>query len=105
MLFALGRPPSQEGPHGKRRPFAGAEVFVSGGRKAAGRRVLQWVKEAESRGAGEILLTSMDADGTRAGFDCDLTARVSRGYYLPSFVPYVERHAVFAGPYAWRFSF
>ena len=50
-------------------PVTNAEVFVSGGRKAAGRKVLDWAKEAESRGAGEILLTSMDADGTRAGCD------------------------------------
>jgi cyclase len=51
-----------------------AEVFVSGGRKPTGRQVIEWAREAESRGAGEILLTSMDADGTRAGFDCELTA-------------------------------
>lgn len=60
-----------------------AEVFVSGGRKPTGRRVLDWAREAESRGAGEILLTSMDADGTRAGFDCELTARVSEAVQIP----------------------
>ena len=54
-----------------------AEVFVSGGRKATGRRVLDWAREAEERGAGEILLTSMDTDGMRSGFDCELTAMVS----------------------------
>ncbi|MGC1294801.1 MAG: imidazole glycerol phosphate synthase subunit HisF [Alloacidobacterium sp.] len=64
-------------------PVANAEVFVSGGRKPAGRKVLEWAKEAESRGAGEILLTSMDADGTRAGFDCALTARVSESVRIP----------------------
>src|SRR5215467_5381718 len=48
-------------------PIANAEVFVSGGRKPTGLRALDWAKEAESRGAGEILLTSMDADGTRKG--------------------------------------
>ena len=48
---------------------ANAEVYVSGGRKPTGRKVLEWALEAEARGAGEILLTSMDADGTRAGFD------------------------------------
>lgn len=60
-----------------------AEVFISGGRKSTGRKVLDWAKEAESRGAGEILLTSMDADGTRAGFDCELTARVSEAVQIP----------------------
>jgi imidazole glycerol-phosphate synthase subunit HisF len=64
-------------------PVADAEVFVSGGRKPTGHRVLEWAKEAESRGAGEILLTSMDADGTQAGFDCELTARVSDAVSIP----------------------
>ncbi len=60
-----------------------AKVFVSGGRLSTGRRLLDWVREAESRGAGEILLTSMDADGTRAGFDCELTAYVSEAVKIP----------------------
>lgn len=60
-----------------------AEVFVSGGRKPAGRRVLDWAREAEDRGAGEILLTSMDRDGTRAGFDCELTAAVAQTVSIP----------------------
>ena len=64
-------------------PVADAEVFISGGRKPAGRKAVEWAKEAESRGAGEILLTSMDADGTRAGFDCELTARVSDAVQIP----------------------
>jgi cyclase len=64
-------------------PVEDAEVFVSGGRKPAGRKVLDWAREAEDRGAGEILLTSMDADGTRAGFDCELTARVSESVQIP----------------------
>jgi len=59
------------------------EVFVAGGRKPAGRDVDEWAKEAESRGAGEILLTSMDRDGTRAGFDCELTAAVSSAVSIP----------------------
>ncbi|HTZ89500.1 MAG TPA: imidazole glycerol phosphate synthase subunit HisF [Alloacidobacterium sp.] len=62
---------------------AEAEVFVSGGRKPTGRKVVEWAREAESRGAGEILLTSMDADGTRAGFDCELTASVSNALRIP----------------------
>jgi imidazole glycerol-phosphate synthase subunit HisF len=60
-----------------------AEVFVAGGRKPTGRRVVEWAREAEARGAGEILLTSMDADGTRSGFDCDLTAAVSDAVQIP----------------------
>jgi cyclase len=60
-----------------------AEVYVNGGRKPTGRKVLDWAREAEDRGAGEILLTSMDADGTRNGFDCELTALVSRALRIP----------------------
>jgi imidazole glycerol-phosphate synthase subunit HisF len=64
-------------------PVRDAQVFVQGGRKPTGRRVVEWAREAESRGAGEILLTSMDADGTRAGFDCELTAAVSMAVNIP----------------------
>ena len=64
-------------------PVREAEVFVQGGRKPTGRRVVEWAREAEQRGAGEILLTSMDADGTRAGFDCELTAAVSESVGIP----------------------
>jgi cyclase len=60
-----------------------AEVYSSGGRIATGRRLIDWAREAEQRGAGEILLTSMDADGTRAGFDCELTALVSEAVQIP----------------------
>jgi cyclase len=60
-----------------------AEVYVSGGRKPTGLRVVDWAREAESRGAGEILLTSMDTDGMRAGFDCELTAAVSEAVQIP----------------------
>jgi imidazole glycerol-phosphate synthase subunit HisF len=69
-----------------RRGTAGvedAEVYVNGGRKPTGLRVLDWVREAEERGAGEILLTSMDADGMRSGFDCELTAMVSAAVQIP----------------------
>ncbi len=66
-----------------RRNRSGAEVFVEGGRKPTGRGVIEWAREAEQRGAGEILLTSMDADGTRAGFDCELTAQVSEAVQIP----------------------
>ena len=60
-----------------------AEVYINGGRTHAGRKALDWAREAEQRGAGEILLTSMDADGTRAGFDCELTAAVSAAVEIP----------------------
>jgi cyclase len=64
-------------------PVRDAQVFVQGGRKLTGRRAVEWAREAESRGAGEILLTSMNADGTRAGFDCELTAAVSESVNIP----------------------
>src|ERR1017187_899475 len=53
------------------------EAFTHGGRASAGRDAIAWAQEAESRGAGEILLTSMDRDGTGAGFDCELTRAVA----------------------------
>ena len=61
----------------------GFEVFVHGGRKPTGRNAVEWAKEAEQRGGGEILLTSMDRDGTRSGFDCALTAAISRAVTVP----------------------
>jgi imidazole glycerol-phosphate synthase subunit HisF len=59
------------------------EAYVSGGRKPTGRDAVAWAREAEERGAGEILLTSMDRDGTGAGFDCDLTRAVSEAVRIP----------------------
>ncbi len=59
------------------------EAYVSGGRNPTGRDVVTWAREAEERGAGEILLTSMDRDGTGAGFDCDLTRVCSEGLNIP----------------------
>jgi cyclase len=64
-------------------PVGDAEVYVAGGRKPTGLKVVEWAIEAEQRGAGEILLTSMDSDGTRAGFDNELTALVSRAVQIP----------------------
>ena len=60
-----------------------AEVFVAGGRRPAHKKVLQWAREAQERGAGEILLTSMDRDGTQAGFDCELTAAAASAISIP----------------------
>ena len=59
------------------------EVFARSGKVAAHRDAVEWAVEAESRGAGEILLTSIDRDGTRAGFDCPLTAAVSSAVAIP----------------------
>lgn len=64
-------------------PVGNAEVYVSGGRKNTGLNVVDWAIEAEQRGAGEILLTSMDSDGRRTGFDDELTARVSQAVQIP----------------------
>ncbi len=61
----------------------GWSVYVHGGRINTGRDVIEWAHEAESCGAGEILLTSMDRDGTKDGFDLDLTARVSDEIGIP----------------------
>lgn len=60
-----------------------AEVYVKGGRVKSGRKVLEWAREAEAHGAGEILLTSMDRDGTGIGFDCELTAAVAGVVSIP----------------------
>src|SRR5215469_9042657 len=59
------------------------EAWISGGRVPTGRDAVQWAKEAEERGAGEILLTSMDRDGTGQGFDCTLTNAVARAVNIP----------------------
>ena len=58
-------------------PSAGWEVYTRGGRDATGIDALEWAARVEKLGAGEILLTSMDADGTKAGFDLELTRAVS----------------------------
>ncbi|WP_088188151.1 imidazole glycerol phosphate synthase subunit HisF [Desulfosporosinus sp. FKA] len=59
------------------------EVYIHGGRTPTGKDVLEWAEEAEKLGAGEILLTSMDRDGTKAGYELDLTRAVSRAVSLP----------------------
>jgi len=61
----------------------GWEVFINGGRTATGIDALAWAKKAASLGAGEILLTSMDCDGTKDGFDLTLTKAVSRAVNIP----------------------
>ncbi len=59
------------------------EVYIGGGRVPTGLDVLAWAREVESRGAGEILLTSMDADGTQAGYDVELTRAVADAVSIP----------------------
>lgn len=59
------------------------EVYIHGGRTPTGKDALNWAREAESLGAGEILLTSMDRDGTKAGYDLELTRAVSEAVSLP----------------------
>ena len=59
------------------------EVYVNGGRTPTGLDVLEWVKRAVSLGAGEILLTSMDCDGTKNGYDIPLTRAVSEAVHVP----------------------
>ncbi|MBW8869350.1 MAG: imidazole glycerol phosphate synthase subunit HisF, partial [Acidobacteriales bacterium] len=61
----------------------GFEAWVSGGRVLAVKDAVQWARDAESRGAGEILLTSMDRDGTGDGFDCELTRVISQAVRIP----------------------
>ena len=59
------------------------EVFVSGGRKNTEMDVVEWAREVERRGAGEIMLTSMDCDGTKDGFDIDLTRAITDKLNIP----------------------
>lgn len=67
----------------KRREGGGWEVFTHGGRTPTGRDAIEWASEVHDRGAGEILLTSMDADGTKAGYDIELTAAISEAVAIP----------------------
>ena len=67
----------------RRKPNDGWTVFAEGGRRDTGRDAVEWAVEATTRGAGEILLTSMDADGTTDGYDLDLTAAVAGATSVP----------------------
>ena len=67
----------------RRRDRAGWEVFSHGGRRATGRDAVEWAALGERLGAGEILLTSMDFDGTRSGYDIELTRAVGDAVRLP----------------------
>jgi cyclase len=65
------------------KDHAGWEAYVAGGRTPTGRDAVQWAREAVERGAGEILLTSMDRDGTHDGYDLPLTTAVSEAVEVP----------------------
>ncbi len=67
----------------KRRDGGGFDVYLNGGRVNTGRDAVEWAVEAEKRGAGEILLTSMDCDGTKAGYDIELTRTISDAVSIP----------------------
>jgi len=67
----------------KREPDGGYQVYINGGRIPTGLEAISWAREAESRGAGEILLTSMDRDGTKAGYDIAVTRAISDAVSIP----------------------
>ena len=67
----------------KRRPEGGWTLYLNGGRVDTGRDALEWAKEVEALGAGEILLTSMDRDGVKTGYDLELTRAVSEAVGIP----------------------
>ena len=66
-----------------RREDGGYGVYVDGGRRPVGRDAIAWAREGVERGAGEILLTSMDRDGTGAGYDTELVAAVAQAVSVP----------------------
>ena len=67
----------------RRRDGGGWDVFIYGGRENTGRDALEWAEEVAARGAGEILLTSMDRDGTKIGYDCELLKAVTGRVSIP----------------------
>ena len=77
---AASTAPAAAGPAGRARRW---DAYVAGGRTSSGRDVLRWAREGVERGAGEILLTSMDRDGTNEGYDLPLTSAVSSAVGVP----------------------
>lgn len=67
----------------RKRSDGGWDVFTHGGRQATGIDAIRWAQEATQRGAGEILLTSMDGDGMRTGYDLELTRAISQSVDIP----------------------
>ncbi|MBN1900355.1 imidazole glycerol phosphate synthase subunit HisF, partial [Candidatus Sumerlaeota bacterium] len=74
---------AKRSPSGKGKEKPGWEVFTHGGRTPSGLDAVEWAKRVESLGAGEILLTSMDCDGARDGYDLELTRRISETIGIP----------------------
>jgi cyclase len=73
----------EQSPSGVPLPAPSWEVYTHGGRTPTGKDAVQWAREAEAHGAGEILLTSMDRDGTRDGYDIELTRAVAEAVSIP----------------------
>lgn len=67
----------------KRRPGGGWTLYLNGGRVDTGKDALEWARQVQDLGAGEILLTSMDCDGVKGGYDLDLTLAVSEAVSIP----------------------
>ena len=67
----------------KRRPDGGWNIYKHGGRLDTGLDAIEWARKAEALGAGEILLTSMDCDGTKAGYDIELTRAIADAVNIP----------------------
>jgi imidazole glycerol-phosphate synthase subunit HisF len=67
----------------RKNAMGGWNVFTRGGRDDEGLDAIEWARQGEALGAGEILLTSMDTDGVQGGFDCELTRTVSRATHIP----------------------
>lgn len=67
----------------KRKPGGGWEVYLQGGRTPTGIDAIRWAEEAWRRGAGELLVTSMDADGTKAGYDLELHQALAAAVEIP----------------------
>ncbi|OLC81422.1 MAG: imidazole glycerol phosphate synthase subunit HisF [Nitrospirae bacterium 13_1_40CM_3_62_11] len=80
---ATGAKDHADGAKRGQAPAAGWEVFTHGGRRPTGLDVVEWARRMEGYGAGEILLTSMDRDGTLKGYDVELTAAVSEAVSVP----------------------
>ena len=81
MVLAIDARRRNGGPAGAFDP--GYEVVVQGGRAETGREAVEWAREGAARGAGEILLTSMDRDGTEDGYEIELTRRVADAVEVP----------------------
>lgn len=83
VVLAIDAKRKNDGSQSPSTGMVSAEVYVAGGRKPTSLDAIQWAREVESRGAGEIMLTSMDRDGTRSGFDLELTAAIAKTVSIP----------------------